>query len=104
MKIQDVSSLETAAGLTPGVSLNPFKCWTARFTGLGGRLAWLLIEFVEGSPHSHHNSCKDTKKTVHSSPHCRSLQTYNEKMVEVTFNPLFAFLLLLAFMCNMLCI
>ena len=49
MKKQDVSSLEAAAGLTPGVSLNPFK--------------WLLIKFVEGSPHSRQNTCKDTKKT-----------------------------------------
>ena len=63
--MQDVSSLETAAGLTPGVSLNPLKCWIAWFTGLGCRLAWLLIKFVEGLPHLRQNTCKDTKKAVH---------------------------------------
>ena len=64
MKIQGVNSLETAAGLMPGVSLHPLKCWIAWFTGLGGRLAWLLIEFIEGLLHSCQNTCKDTKKTM----------------------------------------
>ena len=62
--MKDVNSKNSKAGLMPGVSLNHLKCWTARFTGPGGRLAWLLIEFVEGSPHSRQNTCKDTKKTV----------------------------------------
>ena len=50
--MKDVNSMNLIAGLTPGVSLNPLKCWTARFTGSGDRLAWLLCESVEGSPTS----------------------------------------------------
>ena len=50
--MKDVNSIDSIAGLTPGVSLNPLKCWTAQFTGSGGRLAWLLCKSVEGSPTS----------------------------------------------------
>ena len=64
MKIQDVSSLEIAAGLTPGVSLKPLKCWTAGFTGLGCRLAQLPCRSVEGLPTSLQVSCKYTKKNL----------------------------------------
>ena len=48
----DVKSLKSTIRLTPGNWLNPLKCWPARFTGCGGRLAWLLCE----SP-----TCKYTK-------------------------------------------
>ena len=53
--------MKSIAGLTDWhlVSVwNLLKYWTARFTGLGCRLAWILVEFVEGSRHLHRNTCK----------------------------------------------
>ena len=85
--MKDVNSVNSNAGLTPGVSLNPLKCWTAQFTGLGGRLVWLLCESVEGSPTSIQTTCKYTKKTMHAARHLQC--TKIDRASNTSTSPLF---------------
>ena len=61
----NVKSLKSTVRLVPGICLNPLKCWTAQFTGLGCRLTWVLRECVECSPTLFRTTCKYIKKTVH---------------------------------------
>ena len=85
---KNVNSKNSNAGLTPGVSLNPLKFWTARFTGPGGRLAWLLCELRPWNTLMHVNSVIPWKGRLHLL-HKQHKYNLNVNLSYKTFIPIF---------------
>ena len=67
-----------------GPCLNPLKCWPARFTGPGGRLALLLSNCIESSLESLEQPAKYIIQTVHFRYFTKTGQ-YNRKYIPSKF-------------------